>query len=173
MIVTIRDLTKDDGISFKADITIKLPMEEAKLKEILGDDEWIIVDAPLGDEHTSILKLNKVCRFWTEKYSENDLNIVAQSYLFSEIAEAMDADIEFIIVSYEDIASEWNNGNGYYPSEDWLGLALFTAGYAHLPFKYEEAMEDYIRWDNVWHTAESEGWRHISYGGRTYMVNRR
>ncbi len=164
MNITIRDLTKDDGISFKADVTIQLPVEEAKLKEILGDDEWIIVDAPLGDEHTSILKLNEVCNF----YTDDKLEMLSYTYLFEEIAEVMDNGNDFIIICYDEV----NNVNGFYPTDEWLGFALFKSGYAILPFEYDDAMEDYIKWDQVWRTAESEGWRRIPYDGRIYMVNR-
>ena len=34
--------------------------------------------------------------------------------------------------------------------------------------EYKEEMEDYIKWDSVWTTAECEGWREVEYKNKTY-----
>ncbi len=60
MDVTIRNITKDNMRDFSNDHTISLPMEEEKLRSLLGDDEWIIVDSPVGEELTSIAGLNEL-----------------------------------------------------------------------------------------------------------------
>ena len=69
MKITIRNITKDNMKDFRNDHTITLPMEETALKMFLGSDEWIIVDAPIGEELTNIMELNELL---TEK-SEEDL----------------------------------------------------------------------------------------------------
>ena len=71
MTITIRNITKDTMMDFNNDFTISLPMEEDKLLEFLGSDEWIIVDSPIGEELTNIIELNELL---TEK-SEEDLKI--------------------------------------------------------------------------------------------------
>lgn len=44
MEITIRNITKDTMVDFNNDHTITLPMDEEKLRNMLGNDEWIIVD---------------------------------------------------------------------------------------------------------------------------------
>ena len=60
MEITIRNITKDTMLDFNNDYTITLPMDEEKLKSMLGNDEWIIVDSPVGDELTNIMQLNNL-----------------------------------------------------------------------------------------------------------------
>ena len=48
MRATIRNLTKD------YDKELSFPMEDEKLESILGKDEWILIDAQVGEELTDI-----------------------------------------------------------------------------------------------------------------------
>lgn len=43
-------------------------------------------------------------------------------------------------------------------------------GYINFPFAYTEDMEDYVKWEQLWYTANSEGWCNVRYNGNTYLV---
>ena len=62
MEITIRNLTKD------VDKTINFPMETERLTELLGNDEWIIIDSPVGEELTNITKLNEIVTTYNEVF---------------------------------------------------------------------------------------------------------
>ena len=166
MEITIRNITKDNMRDFSNDHTINLPMDEEKLRSMLGNDEWIIVDSPVGEEFTNITKLNEIL----SEMDENTLMILSTTYLFSEIEDAIENEREFTILCFDDLTSQYQGGLGVFASDEWKGFVLFHEGYGELPFEYKEEMEDYIKWDCVWSTAECEGWREVEYKNKTYLV---
>ena len=163
MEIIVRNITKDNMIDFSADRSLRFPMPEEELKSILGEDEWIIIDSPIGDELTSITKLNEMAG----KYDPDALDVLSQTYLFNELADKEGDD--FVIINFDAVTSQWGCGNGVSDTDEWKGLVLFVEGFASLPFEYTPEMEDYIRWENVWQTAETEGWRAVT-DGDTYLV---
>ena len=166
MEITIRNITKDNMRDFSNDHTINLPMDEEKLRSMLGNDEWIIVDSPVGEELTNITKLNEIL----SEIDEDTLMILSVTYLFSEIEDAIENEREFTILCFDDLTSQYQGGLGVFASDEWKGFVLFHEGYGALPFEYKEEMEDYIKWDCVWSTAECEGWREVEYKNKTYLV---
>ena len=166
MEITIRNITKDNMRDFSNDHTINLPMDEEKLRSMLGNDEWIIVDSPVGEEFTNITKLNEIL----SEMDENTLMILSTTYLFSEIEDAIENEREFTILCFDDLTSQYQGGLGVFASDEWKGFVLFHEEYGELPFEYKEEMEDYIKWDCVWSTAECEGWREVEYKNKTYLV---
>ena len=87
-----------------------------------------------------------------------------------EIEDAIENEREFTVLCFDDLTSQYNYGLGVFASDEWKGFVLFHEGYGELPFAYKEEMEDYIKWDCVWSTAECEGWREVEYKNKTYLV---
>lgn len=165
MLITIRNITKDTMIDFNNDHTLNLPMDEEKLREFLGHDEWIIVDSPIGEELTDIIRLNNLLKIRTE----TDVLILGKSYLIDEIINN-----DFIIVDFDDETSSYDGGHGVFADDWWKGYVLHDLGYEQFPFEYKLEMEDYLKFEQLWYTAESEGWREIRYNNNnnTYLVRK-
>jgi hypothetical protein len=168
MEITIRNITKDTMVDFNNDHTINLPIDEEKLRELLGNDEWIIVDSPVGEELTNITELNELLT----EIDYDDLMILSETYLYSEIKEMVENGNEYTIIDFISETANWGDSYGMPGTEENEGFLLFTLGYEKLPFEYTEAMEDYIRWETLWTTAECEGWREVRYNGKLYLVKR-
>ena len=170
MEITIRNITKDTMLDFNNDHTINLPMEEGKLKALLGDDEWIIVDSPVGEELTNITKLNEIVKEYNEIFSNGDemLEILCKTYLLSEIEDPYD----IIIINFDDETETWCCGSGAPFTDEYKGLLLHSLGLMALPFPYTEEMEDWINWEQLWFQAETEGWREVYHKGNYYIVRR-
>lgn len=163
MEITIRNITKDTMVDFNNDYIITLPMDEEKLRNMLGTDEWIIVDSPVGDELTNIIQLNDLFN----DHEEGTVELLSRHYLLNEIMEN-----DFIIINFDEETQEYNNGNGVFADEWWKGYVLHDFGYEHFPFKYKPEMEDYLKFEQLWYTAESEGWVDIKHNGNTYLVRK-
>lgn len=163
MEITIRNITRDTMVDFDNDHTITLPMDEEKLRNMLGNDEWIIIDSPVGDEFTSILQLNAIL----DIHSEETIRILSRSYLLNEIMES-----DFIIINFDEETKEYNNGNGVCADDWWKGYILHDFGYERFPFEYKPEMENYLKFEQLWYTAESEGWCDVRYNGNTYLVKK-
>lgn len=166
MKITVRNITKDTMTDFDNDYTINLPMNENEMSKFLGNDEWIIVDAPVGEEFTNIAELNALLN----EMDEEELLILSQSYLISEIIEAHEEEISFTILNFNETTSKYQGGNGVPDTDEWKGYVLFHEGYAELPFTYQKEMEDYIRWEAVWTTANCNRWREVRYNDTTYLI---
>ena len=126
MDVFLRNITTDE------DVEVSLPMDSGKLKELTGKDEWIIADSPVGEELTSILMLNELVK----RFGEENLMVLAEAFLLSEIEEKEPDD--FVIIDF--------------------------------PFKYTDEMEGYVKFEQLWYTAESSGWNAVIINGRPYLV---
>lgn len=169
MRVILRNITKDNMKDFNYDHQVNLPMDEEDLKELLGNDEWIIVDSPVGDELTNILELNHLLM---EKEEDTIKILQAAGYLFEEIKNH-----EFVIVDFDNETSQWNSGNGVVCDNWWKGYVLHNLGYVSFPFQYTDEMEDWVRFDMLWTQAETEGWRDVTVNifsklvSKTYLVN--
>lgn len=168
MEVTVRNITKDTMVDFNNDHTITLPMEETKLLEFLGKDEWIIVDSLVGEEFTHLTRLNKVL----QEVDEDTLQILSKAFLFNEIEEAVEKGEEFTIIDFDAETSGYNSGNGVFADDWWKGYVLHDLGYVSFPFEYKEEMEDYVKFEQLWYTADSEGWREVNYNNHTHLVHR-
>ena len=162
MEITIRNITKDTMVDFNNDHTIQLPMNKEDLRKLLGDDEWIIVDSPIGEELTNITELNNLL---SEKDEETLKILQSVGYLFEEIKNG-----EFTIVDFDSETSQWNYGCGIYADEWWKGYLLHYLGYIHFPFEYTEEMEDWVKFESLWEQADTEGWRTTRYNNTTYLV---
>lgn len=163
MEITIRNITKDTMVDFNNDHTITLPMNEEKLRNILGDDEWIVVDGT-PDELTNIIDLNNRI----SEIGEDDFCILAKSFIPKEAMEIED----YTIVDFDAETSQYNGGNGVIADEEWYGRVLHDLGYINFPFTYTKDMEDYVKWEQLWYTANSDGWCNVRYNGNTYLVKR-
>ena len=164
MEIVIRNITKDTMKDFSNDHTIKLPMQEDKLQQFLGDDEWIIIDSPIGEELTNIMELNQMV---TEN-DEMSLRILhSAGYLLEEIKNGV-----FTIVDFDSETSQWNGRNGVFSDDWWKGYLLHDLGYVSFPFEYTQEMEDWVRFECLWTQANCEGWREVRCGNRTYLVTR-
>lgn len=168
MEVVIRNITKDNLCDFSNDHVISLPMKEERLRSLLGDDEWIIVDSPVGGETTSIVKLNELLT----EIEEDDLMVLSQAYLLDEIIDCVENEREFSIINFNEEVACYKCGiGGIYPDEEWKGRIMFESGYVRFPFEYTPEMEDYINWDRLWTEAEYDGWREVEYRSETYLVH--
>lgn len=98
MLITIRNITKDTMVDFNNDHTLNFPMDEEKLRDFLGHDEWIIVDSPIGEELTDIIQLNNLLKTRTE--TAVLILSSGESYLIDEIINN-----DFIIVDFDDKTS--------------------------------------------------------------------
>ena len=166
MKITIRNITKDNMRDFSNDHTINLPMDEEKLRLMLGNDEWIIVDSPVGEELTNIEKLNNLMT----EVDEDTLQILTKAFLLSEV---METEIEnFTIIDFDSETAQYNCGYGVIGDDEWYGRVLYDLGYISFPFKYTEDMEDYVKFEQLWYTANSDGWRDVRHNGNTYLVKR-
>ena len=165
MEIEIRNITKDTMRDFNNDHSLQLPMNEEQLHSLLGNDEWIIVDSPVGDEFTDITKLNSLLG----KIDEESLLILSQVYLFHEIEEMVGKN-SYIIVDFDAVTSQYHCGYGVSATDWWKGFVLFDNGYVTLPFEYKGEMEDYIDWETVWAEANYNGWQTVKFKGKTYLV---
>lgn len=163
MEITIRNITKDTMVDFNNDHTITLPMDEEKLRNMLGNDEWIIVDG-VPDELTNIIDLNNRI----SEIGEDDFCILAKAFISKEAMEIED----YTIIDFDGETSQYNRGNGVINDEWWKGFVLHDLGYENFPFEYTEEMEDYVKFEQLWYTANSEGWVDIRYNGNTYLVKK-
>lgn len=166
MEIVIRNITKDTMVDFNNDHVITLPMDEEKLRNMLANDEWIIIDTPVGDEFTNIEKLNALLN----EIDEDNLRILTKAFLLNEIMES--GFDNFSIVDFDAETSQYNGGNGVIAVEEWYGRVLYDLGYINFPFAYTEDMEDYVKWEQLWYTANSEGWCNVRYNENTYLVKR-
>lgn len=164
MEITIRNITKDTMVDFNNDHTIQLPMHEEDLRKLLGNDEWIIVDSPIGEELTNITELNNLL---SEKDEELLKILQSAGYLFEEIKNG-----EFTIVDFDSETCQWNCGNGVSADDWWKGYLLHDLGYVKFPFQYTEEMEDWVRFEELWTQANCEGWRETIINNATYLVKR-
>lgn len=168
MEVVIRNITKDNLCDFSNDHVISLPMKEERLRSLLGDDEWIIVDSPVRGEMTSIVKLNELLA----EIEEDDLMVLSQAYLLDEIIDCVENEREFSIINFNEEVACYKCGiGGIYPDDEWKGRIMFESGYVRFPFEYTPEMEDYINWDRLWTEAECDGWREVEYRSETYLVH--
>lgn len=163
--ITIRNITKDDFRSFNNDYTIHLPMRQKALKSFLGHDEWIIVDSPMCGELTDILLLNDLIK----KYGKEDFEILSQVFYENELVD----DYDFIIINFTDETSQYNSGFGAPEDDWWKGYLLHQLNYVSFPFPYCEEMEGYVKFEQLWYTAQSQGWHDIRYNGKLYLVKGR
>ena len=164
MKIILRNITKDNMKDFKNDHEITLPMVEEELKSLLGNDEWIIVDSPIGDEFTDIMEIN---RLLMEKDEETIMILQAAGYLLEEIKIR-----EFHIVNFDSETAQWNSGNGVICDDWWKGRLLFELGYVEFPFKYEDIMEDWVRFDALWTQANCEDWREATVNTVTSLLRK-
>lgn len=102
----------DTMVDFNNDHVITLPMDEEKLRNMLGNDEWIIIDAPVGDEFTNIEKLNALLN----EIDEDNLRILTKAFLLNEIMES--GFDNFSIVDFDAETSQYNGGNGVIADEE-------------------------------------------------------
>lgn len=165
MEIVIRNITKDTMRDFSNDHSLQLPMNEEQLRSLLGNDEWIIVDSPVGEELTDIIKLNRLLG----KINEESLLILSQVYLIHEIEE-MAEENSYIIVDFDTVTSQYQCGYGVSATDWWKGFVLFHNGYVTLPFEYKNEMEDYIDWETVWAEANFNGWQTVKFKSKTYLV---
>ena len=167
MELIIRNITKDE------EITIDLPMNILKLEEILGKDEFIIIDAenilPVST-YDSIIEINTFLENCMENdVDEDELAILKQAgYTYGEIKDMVIAG-GYTIINFTEETAEWSSADIY--SDYDKGLCLQTSGYAELPFKYDDSMEDYISWEKVWFDADGNGWRTARHDYHDYIVH--
>ena len=167
MEVIIRNITKDK------EETLDLPMNILKLEEILGNDEFIIVDAekviPVST-YDSIIEINTFLENCMENdVYEDDLAVLAKAgYTFDEIRNMVE-DGSYIIIDFTNETAGWPSADIF--SDYDKGLCLQTSGYAELPFKYDDSMEDYISWEKVWFDADGNGWRTARHDYHDYIVH--
>ncbi|MBO5551238.1 MAG: antirestriction protein ArdA, partial [Lachnospiraceae bacterium] len=129
--------------------------------------EYIIVDQdgiPFHlSEYDSISDVNELLLKMTENnMPKQAMEAIGKSYLFSEIKEAFEEDDD----PFEVIDPETSDDSD-------CGYALYRAGISYLPFEVPEDAEDYIRWEQAWYAAETDGWRlSCSNDNTPYIVRR-
>ena len=144
----VRDLTADK------DMQISVPYTESPL---IPGHEYIILD---GDEYPlelqqfgNIDQINDLLKKIEDSgYSTEAVKAIGKSYLFSEIKEAFERyeePFEVIEINDEYIADK----------DEACGYTLYENGISYLPFEVPEDAVDYIKWDQNWYAAESDGWR--------------
>lgn len=110
--------------------------------------------------------------YQTEVRTERDLRydfcILSKAFIPKEVMEIED----YTIIDFDGETSQYNGGNGVLANDEWFGRVLHGLGYINFPFVYTEEMEDYVIWDQLWYTANSEGWVDIRYNGKTYLVKK-
>lgn len=163
--VTIRDLTTNQ------DISLDLPM--ADIESVLKQNhEYIVVDYDGSilrcGEYANINDINDFLLYCQENdIDETTLSILTKvCYGYSEVREKIESE-NYTIVDFTSITSAWN---GDITDADDKGLCLFEAEQLSLPFTYEPAMEDYIRWDAFWRDANCSGWQAVTVSDNDYLV---
>ena len=171
MKIWIRNLTKD------IDSELILPMTEEDLdKRLNPNDEYIIIgyDAKVlsPGQYDSIDELNNfLMECHEDGIEEETLGILSRVLLYHEVMEHV-RNGNYTIVDFDDITSGWNCGNGgNFNSDHDKGLALHEYGYP-LPFEglYDESMEDWIEWSNLWTDASCSGWHEVRFNDGCYLV---
>lgn len=116
MDVFLRNITTDE------DVEVSLPMDSERLNELTGRDEWIIADSPVGEELTSILMLNELVK----RFGEENLMVLAEAFLLSEIEEKEPDD--FVIIDFDNETACYNDGNGFIFTDWEKDLSFMTLG---------------------------------------------
>ena len=143
----LRDLTDDK------DVELDMPYEECPLTK---GHEYIIQDTddcPFNlSELDSIDQANVLLKKLEDsRYTKAEIDAIGSSYLFSEVQEAFEKSEEpFEVIEIES-----------FDDED-CGYELYENGISYLPFEVPEEAVDYIRWEQNWFAAESDGWRKSS-----------
>ncbi len=95
--------------------------------------------------------------------SEGEIQAIGKSFFFSEMFDAYNRDDDPFVAIHLD--------NDAFPDNEDLGRALYSEGISYLPFKVPEEAKDYIKWEQNWYSAESDGWRCSSDAtGDKYLV---
>lgn len=170
MNIWVRNLTKN------YDKELILPVHEDTLKSELKDGEYIIIDYDAKvlspGQYDSIDELNSFLLECKEyKIEEWELGILSRVLLYHEVIERIQNG-SFTILDFDVITSGWNCGDGGdFTSDHDKGLALHEYGYP-LPFEglYDESMEDWIEWENLWIDATCSGWHEVVIDDHCFLV---
>lgn len=156
----MRDITID------RDFNIVLPKENLEEK-INTEHEYIICDCDFDiSEMENIFEVNKLLLKWKEKQVNiTDIFILQKTMFWNELVEAIENESYTIVDTSE--ADEWAISG-----ESMYGYLLHHNGYYMLPFEYNEDMEDYIDWEQLWVNATCEGWDEVRLDNETYLVHR-
>lgn len=176
MIITVRNITKDE------EFDIQLPIKSKKImKETFNhENEYIIIDHDQTldlSEYDSIQDVNDFLIACQEEYEIDVeiLKILSSHYTYREVKE-MIIKGNYSIIDFSSATEGWNFGNGGdINSNDDKGRVLHDNG---MMFDWEnnnpitEEMMDYIKWEQLWFTAETLGWIVIHYDHKDYLVHK-
>ena len=168
MNIWVRNLTTD------YDKKLLLPMDIEELEHELSDGEYIIIDYDEGlrpYEYSSITELN----IFLSEYcnDEVELAILSKAFLYDEVLEMVKNE-SYSIINFTAETMHWGCGKDIY-NEDSLGRVLHDYGVIfdwERKYPITEEMEDDIQWENLWRTAECNGWQTVTYKDNDYIVHR-
>ena len=168
MNVWVRNLTTD------YDKKLLLPMDIEELENELSDGEYIIIDYDEGlrpYEYSSITELNILLSEYCN--DEVELAILSKAFLYDEVLEMVKNE-SYLIINFTAETMHWGCGKDVH-NEDSLGRVLHDYGVIfdwERKYPITEEMEDDIQWENLWRTAECNGWQTVTYKDNDYIVHR-
>jgi len=172
MQIVVRDLTIANGA---ADVCADISGDVMTL-QLNPDHEYMVVDHDSTldpSEFDPIETVREVLRAAKEAdLTEENLKVLSKTYLFSEIVEFAKYGFEDIeILDFDAITNNWNNGHGVCATEDNLGRVMYEEiGFNGFGCEIPEQLVDHIDFSANWHTAESDGYRHVRVKCRDFIV---
>lgn len=167
MEITLKDITAGKYV------TLTLPQENSEnIRGIETDHEYITADTDgtlPPEEYTSIQEYNDILLAAENPYSKEELMVLSKTYLLNEIREIVQ-DGGKQIFDFDAATADWNCGNGAPHSDEDMGRYLYQEGYNFLPAAIPEELEDYIRWEQNWFSAESAGARKVLMDNHLYII---
>ena len=106
-----------------------------------------------------------------QQIDEETIFILSKAFYLEEIFEIAEKQ-NFSVVNFTEETAQYNAGNGVSADDWWKGRVLFDLGYEKFPFRYLPEMENYLKFEQLWYTADSEGWVEVTYCSNTYLVKR-
>lgn len=151
------------------DEVFTFPMSEDKINKTLQLGE-VMVESDERIVGFSLSEFNEMATKIEEAgLTDEDVNILEKTYLFSEIAE--NAENALIINFNEEVSAlGWSNMN--FINDEDKGRLLYGLGYASFPVNIPEELEDYMDYGRLWRDIEvTDGMRTVITPSGCYIVS--
>ena len=152
--------------------TAHFPINEKHIKQIMSQGEVMVDNChnlDLPELGLSLTEMNDIITLINEHdVTPEELTILNQTYLLSEITEKQEKDIEIHIIDFDEETATWASNN--FCSEYDKGLLLYELGFT-FPAEVPEALKDYMNYEMLWRDCSiNNSIREVTYNGRHFLI---